>query len=230
MLASSTVVSKTCHPSYVFIHVISAHHVQNFTNVFLMMFILKFVIEGLVCLLQEHICLFELVSRWESFIGSCVPWFASIELGRIFILSQVHSERNFVFGQFATMPDQMIIIRRITNEVDVGVGWCVHWLPALSTSLYFLELGASSLYLTSSVLGFLDTSIVVYGSEVVIAGQNSSSLLWIVLFFEQLTVFDCLAKPLFLFLNVSLIKAGRVVNYLWLLLLLCCLNVTKWAH
>ena len=226
MLASSTVVSKTCHPSYVFIHVISAHHVQNFTNVLLMMFILKFVIEGLVCLLQERICLFKLVSRWESFIGSCVPRFAGIELGRIFILSQVHSERNFVFGQFATMPDQMVIIRRITNEVDVGVGRCIHWLSALSASLYFLELGASGLYLTSSVLGFLNTSIVVCGNEVVIAGQNGSPLLCVVLFFEQLTFLDSLTKPLLLFLQISLIEAGRVVNYLWLLLLLCCLNVT----
>ena len=55
MLANSTVISKTRHPSYVLIHVVSAHHVHDFTNVFLMMFILKFVVEGLVRLREEHI-------------------------------------------------------------------------------------------------------------------------------------------------------------------------------
>ena len=126
MLADSTVISKTCHPSYVFIHVISAHHVHDFTNVFLMMFILKFVVEGLVRLREEHVCLLILVFGGESFICSRVPWFIGIELSRILILSQVHSERNFVFGQFATTSDQVVILGRVSDEVDVGIRWCVH--------------------------------------------------------------------------------------------------------
>ena len=143
-----------------------------------------------------------------------MPRFISIELGRIFILSQIHSERNFIFGQFATTPDQMIVVRGVTDEVNVGVSRGVHRLSALSTSLYFLEFGASGLDLTSGVLCFRNTCIVICGSEVVISGQNSSSLLRIVLLLEQLTVFDCLAKPLLLFLQVGLIEAGRVLNNL----------------
>ena len=230
MLANSTVISKTCHPSYVFIHVISAHHMHDFTNIFLLMFILKSSFEGLVCLRKEHICLIILVTWRESFVSSWMPWFISIELGRIFILSQIHSERNFIFGQLATTPDQVIVIRRITDEVNVGVCRCVHWLSALSASLYLLEFWASGLDLTTGVLCFRNTCIVVCWSEVVISGQNRSSLLWIVLLLEQLTVFDCLAKPLLLFLQVGLIEAGRVIDQLWLLLLLGGIYVTKRAH
>ena len=124
----------------------------------------------------------------------------------------------------------MIIIRRITNEVDVGVCRGIHWLSALSASLYFLELRASSLDLTSSVLRFLNTRIVVRGSKVVISSQNRSSLLWIVLLFEQLTVLDRLTKSGLFFLHVSLIEAGRVFNHLWLLLLLNGIYITKWTH
>ena len=55
-----------------------------------------------------------------------MPWLIGIELSRILILSQVHSERNFVFGQFATTSDQVVILGRVSDEVDVGVRRCVH--------------------------------------------------------------------------------------------------------
>ena len=55
-----------------------------------------------------------------------MPRLISIELGRIFVLSQVHSKRNFVFGELAPTPNQVVVLGRITDEVDVGIGWRIH--------------------------------------------------------------------------------------------------------
>lgn len=106
----------------------------------------------------------------------------------------------------------MVEVIRISNEVDVHIGRCSNRLPALSPADYLLELGASSLDLSTSILRLLHSFIRVLLHEVVVAGEDGASLVGEVCPLELLSFFNALVVLLLLLLEVIFVKTGRLVE------------------
>lgn len=106
----------------------------------------------------------------------------------------------------------MVEVIRISNEVDVHVGWCSDRLPALSPADYLLELGASGLNLSSSILRLLNLFIRVLLHEVVVAGEDGAPLVREILPLELLSFFNALVVLLLLLLEVVVVKTGWLVE------------------
>ena len=88
----------------------------------------------------------------------------------------------------------------------------MHGLATLPSLNDLFKLGASSLDLAPSVTNFLQLLVSINIYEVVITGQDGSTLSRVICSFESLTVFNALIV-LFLFLTVIVVvEARRHIN------------------
>lgn len=109
------------------------------TSILLSVFVFKLSIEAFVCILDEGISHLILVFGREDFGAGESPWLISIELGRILVRTQVHTEGELVLCELSSLNQVMEVIR-VANVIDVDISWSMHGLATLPSLNDLLKL------------------------------------------------------------------------------------------
>ena len=80
------------------------------TCILLSVFVFKLSIEAFVCILDERVSHLVLAFRREDLGPGESPWLVSIELSRVLVRTQVHTEGEFVFSELASLDQVMKVI------------------------------------------------------------------------------------------------------------------------
>ena len=85
------------------------------------MLVLELGCKTFVCIVEERIRRLVLASGLEYLGPREAPGLLCIEVCCVFVRAEVHAEGQFILRQFPTF-DQVVVIVRIANEVDIKVG------------------------------------------------------------------------------------------------------------
>ena len=80
------------------------------TCILLSVFVFELSVEAFVCILDEGVSHLILALRREDFGARETPWLISIELGGVFVRTQVHTEGELVFCELTSLNQVMEVI------------------------------------------------------------------------------------------------------------------------
>ena len=103
-------------------------------------------------------------------------------------------------------------VGRVTDIVDICVGWCIYRLSTLSAANDPLELRFGSLDLSASIFYVSELAVGININEVIVTCQNSASLSGKLGLLIQLSFLYAIFILLLLLSNIIVIEAWWVVN------------------
>ena len=106
----------------------------------------------------------------------------------------------------------MVEVTRVTNEINVHIGWSGDRLSALSPLDYFLEFRPGRLDLTTCIFNILDLFIGVLLDEIVITREHSSPLIRKIRTLELCSFLNAFIVLILLLFQVILVKARWLVH------------------